>query len=216
MMVDADAPVDDAFIRTAIRGLRAPDHHPAFWSELAGELDAAQRVLVAQGHLVAPPEQPLVVQLPEARPERAPARPRTEQPRRRTEQPRRQVHVAAPTAAAPADTAPHPPRREPLRAGAPAHAAPAAAERIRAFGPGAPAAPRPKLVVDHDPAVVPQSLRRSSNAVLLAIAAAAATIALVAGLTLVRQRSDDGGAPPAEQPADTGAAALEEPATGSG
>ena len=46
---DLLAPTDDAFIRTAIRGLRPPEHHPAFWTELTNELDAAEEQLVAQG-----------------------------------------------------------------------------------------------------------------------------------------------------------------------
>ena len=93
----------------------------------------------------------------------------------------------------------------------PAHAAPAGAERVRAFTPG-PTSPRAEAVVRHDAAVVPQSLRRSSNAVLLAIAVAAAVVALVAGLTLVRQRSDAGGPTPSDEPTQPAAAVVGAPA----
>jgi hypothetical protein len=59
-------------------------------------------------------------------------------------------------------------------------------------------------VVVHDPALLPGAMRRRSNAVLVAVAAAGAALAAVAGLTLVRQRSGDASGPapePVEQPA---------------
>jgi hypothetical protein len=170
------APVDDAFIRTAIRGLRPPEHHPAFWGELSSELDALEGALAPAP--VRPTREPVPV--PEAAPEPQPE------------------PEPAPAPAAPA----HPPRRAPLRARPPAHAGPAAGpQRVRAFVDApAPSAPKPKLVVHHDAAVVPHSLRRSSNAVLLAIAVVAAVVALVAGVTLVRQRSETGGPSPSERP----------------
>lgn len=34
-----EQPADDAFVRTAIRGMRPPEHHPEFWDVLAGQLD---------------------------------------------------------------------------------------------------------------------------------------------------------------------------------
>jgi hypothetical protein len=188
------APIDDAFIRTAIRGLRPPDHHRAFWDDLGGELDAIAQVLVAQGLLVDQSVAPLVVELPHAA---APAA----QPQRPVEPPAR---AADPTLVRP--------RRQPLRAAPPAHVAPADAPRVRAFGPDPsgwahPGTPTvPEVVVRHDPAVVPRSLRRTSNAVLLAVAIAAAVVALVAGLSLVRQRADNAGpAPTPEAPQAVGA-----------
>lgn len=58
--------------------------------------------------------------------------------------------------------------------------------------PGA-AAPRRvlELVPDHSTALVPPALRRTSNLVLSAVAVAAAVMVVVAGTTLVRQRSGD-------------------------
>ncbi len=44
--------------------------------------------------------------------------------------------------------------------------------------------------------MVPRSLRRGSNAVLLVVALVAAVVALIAGLTLVRERAGDGGSAP--------------------
>ena len=193
------APMDDAFIRTAIRGLRAPDHHRAFWDDLGGQLDSITQVLIAQGLLVDHSVPPLVVELPQA------------------------VPAPAPIPEAVDGATVHAPRRQPLRAGPPAHAVAAGAPRVRAFGqpvagqapsgwaePGAPAESGPpadpEVVVRHDPAVVPRSLRRTSNAVLLAVALVAAIVAMVAGLSLVRQRSDTGGSPPpAEAPQTVGA-----------
>jgi hypothetical protein len=185
-------PVDDAFIRTAIRGLRAPEHHPAFWTELTGELDAVE---VAMAPHRAPVRAPAPVRVAAPEPEPVPVPEPAPEP----------VVELEPVAAA----AVHPPRREPLRARPPAHAAPAGeGERVRAFVP-APEAPTAKRrpVVHHDAAVVPQSLRRSSNAILLAIAVVAAVVALVAAVTLVRQRSDAGGPSPTEQPSADAAAA---------
>ena len=189
-------PVDDAFIRTAIRGLRAPEHHPAFWTELSGELDALE---VAMAPHRAPVRAPAPVRVAAPEPEPAPV-----------PEPAPEA-VVEPEPVPVAAAAVHPPRREPLRARPPAHAAPAGeGERVRAFVP-APEAPTTKRrpVVHHDAAVVPHSLRRSSNAVLLAVAVVAAVVALVAGLTLVRQRSDAGGPSPTEQPsADAAAASI--------
>ena len=51
------------------------------------------------------------------------------------------------------------------------------------------------LAVGPPSALVPRSLRRASNAVLLALAVVAAVVVIAAGLTLVRQRSDSGMGP---------------------
>lgn len=48
------------------------------------------------------------------------------------------------------------------------------------------------LVVDPPTALVPRSLRRTSNALLLLLAVVAAVLVVAAGLALVRQRSDSG------------------------
>jgi hypothetical protein len=48
-----------------------------------------------------------------------------------------------------------------------------------------------ELVPDHSTALVPPALRRTSNLVLSAVAVAAAVMVVVAGTTLVRQRSGD-------------------------
>lgn len=65
----------------------------------------------------------------------------------------------------------------------------------------APAAEAPAPRVRHDRATVPGALRKTSNAVLLAVAVLAVVVAAYAGLTLVKQRSD--AAAPAPVPAAT-------------
>ena len=208
------APDDDAFIRTAIRGLRPPEHHPAFWGELEGELDTVDGALAAEGRRAAPaeragpqpPAEPIVVQLPEAPPDPAPEP--TERRNRRSTWPLR----TPPTRRAASRSGPAPPPT-PLRRG-PSGSGPSGPVWPRARAPGPPArsgsaGTRPKLVVHHDPAILPESLRRTSNAILLAVATLAAVVALLAGLTLVRQRSDAGGVPPTEQPSQPAAAAPE-------
>lgn len=58
--------------------------------------------------------------------------------------------------------------------------------------------PLARLTIEHDAAALPQAMRRVSNAVLLAVALVALMVAMYAGLSLVRQRSE-GGAPPAAE-----------------
>jgi hypothetical protein len=66
------------------------------------------------------------------------------------------------------------------------------ADPATAPAPGVPAPRRVlELVPDHSTALVPPALRRTSNLVLSAVAVAAAVMVVVAGTTLVRQRSGD-------------------------
>ena len=58
--------------------------------------------------------------------------------------------------------------------------------------------PLERFSVRHDEATLPFSMRRTSNAVLIAVALAALVVAAVAGLSLVKQRNDVG-APPSVQ-----------------
>jgi hypothetical protein len=275
-----DAPEDDAFVRTAIRGMRPPDHHPEFWDGLAARIDGAEderRMDVAIG-----PPGSLDDVAPRARSGRRAAPRAPERPARRAA-PLRAAPVAQVAAAAAAmdamdPAAPGPPTEvlplpqhlpqaaapapqtaeadedpfgpivdhadgkerdlEPDAPTAPRHAArpPAApghrglpahdAPREQVFIPAAAAAttaaalagrgvrgvadPLAKLTVRHDPATMPRSMRRTSNAVLLGLAVLALVVALVAGLSLVRQRSDSS-APPA--PATSADQPVEEPAT---
>jgi hypothetical protein len=197
-------PDDDSLVRTAIRGLRVPAHHPDFWDQLAWQLDDAADEMVQQGLM----EETLRAALlePDA-PE--PTVHHVEDPWTESEEEAAAAHAAAlaghahasmdlyapvagpDAAAAPAPVTPeapaaleaHEPRRAPLRAS------------TRVFvdaPPGAAGAPR----VRHDPAVVPHALRRASNAVLLALVVAAAVLAVVAGLALVHSRSDAGPSTP--------------------
>jgi hypothetical protein len=191
-MSDLDLlPDDDSLIRTALRGLRVPPHHPDFWDQLAWQLDDAADEMA----------------LPElADPEPSPHH--VEDPWTDTEEAAAAAHAAAVAghgheamdlyapvaAAAPAvdltSVADHPPRREPLRATTRVFVdAPAAAPAPAA---GAARAAR----IGHDAAVVPRSLRSASNAVLLAVVVVGALIALLAGLALVHSRSDAGSPSP--------------------
>jgi hypothetical protein len=175
-------PDDDSLVRTAIRGLRVPAHHPDFWDQLAWQLDDAADEMAQQGLMEeAPPSALLEPELaePEPRPHHV------EDPWTDTEEAAVAAHAAAVATHEPPPVVPaveHPPRREPLRA----------TTRVFVEAPSAPAAGR----VRHDPAVVPRSLRSASNAVLLAVVVVAAVVALLAGLALVRSRSDAGSPSP--------------------
>jgi hypothetical protein len=214
-------PDDDSFVRAAIQGLRVPGHHPDFWDQLAWQLDDAADEMASEGLLQRAPEVPLIE--PElAEPEPSPHH--VEDPWTDSEAAAAAAHaaavaghghealdvygpaaepvyedddeelaVAAATRPQPRATAPrtpdHPARREPLRAGSP---------RVFVEAPVAAFAPAPR--VRHDAAVVPASLRRASNAVLLAVVVVAAVVAVMAGLALVRQRSNSGAPAPTEVP----------------
>jgi hypothetical protein len=52
------------------------------------------------------------------------------------------------------------------------------------------------LTIRHDEATLPGTMRRTSNIVLLAVAAVALAIAAVAGLKLVQRTVEDGAPPP--------------------
>jgi hypothetical protein len=186
-------PDDDSLVRTAIRGLRVPGHHPDFWDQLAWQLDDAADEMIEQGLM----EETLRAALLEpelAAPE--PSAHHVEDPWTATEDETIAAHAAAlalherpaapaPEAAVAGEAAEaHPPRREPLRA----------TTKVFVAAPETAAAP---ARVRHDAAVVPHSLRRASNLVLLAVAVAAAVLALVAGLALVHSRSDAGSPTPA-------------------
>jgi hypothetical protein len=206
-LTDADLlPDDDSFVRTAIQGLRVPTHLPDFWDQLAWHLDDALDEMTDQGLMEFAMRSTPVADL--AAPEPSPHHVEDPWP-----EPEPEVDLFAPVDEPvyedDDDEAPPPPRREPLRArdqvfvDAPTAVA-AAPKRM------ATAAPRFR----HDPAVVPMSLRRASNAVLLALAVLAAVLAVVAGLTLVHQRSDAGPATPSEQAShtsDPAAPALPDP-----
>jgi hypothetical protein len=179
-------PDDDSLVRTAIRGLRVPAHHPDFWDQLAWQLDDAADEMIQQGRM----EETLPAALLEpelAAPE--PSAHHVEDPWTEPEEEVIAAHAAAlalherpaPEVASAADL--HPPRREPLRA----------TTKVFVEAPEVPATP-PRM--RHDDAVVPHSLRRASNLVLLAVAVAAAVLALVAGLALVHARSDAGSPSP--------------------
>jgi hypothetical protein len=194
-------PEDDAFVRTAIRGMRPPEHEPSFWDRLAGELDAAED---ARGvaSVFGPPGS--LEELPAPRPRarertrsthRAPEHPPRRAPLRAT--PSGEVAIDAPTAAVPAAAAAPAAR---AAAQLPVHPAPARPipARVRAVDPMA------GMRVRHDPSTLPASMRRASNVVLLTIALAAVLVALIAGLSLLRSRSDSGapaGSPSAAAPA---------------
>jgi hypothetical protein len=66
-----------------------------------------------------------------------------------------------------------------------------------------------KLKVEHDSATLPFSMRSAANVVLLTIALMAIVVAVFAGLSLVRQRSDGAGPAPRERPVDVADAVLE-------
>ena len=208
-MNDVELPQDDAFVRTAIRGMQTPDHHPDFWDDLASMIDASEGpgTVTDPGldlALGAPrefemPGQPVprgrhVHARPAHRagdhaPRRAPLRavPLLPDPELAPAPAPTQVHIAAPTAAVPAAAAAG-------WAPAPAPSAPAsAAPIIRKV-----ADPLSKLKIEHDAATMPYSMRRTSNIVLLTVALAAVMVALFAGLSLVRQRSDSGAPAPVE------------------
>jgi hypothetical protein len=241
---ELDVPPDDAFVRTAIRGMQTPDHHPDFWDDLASLIDASEGPVVDAGldlALGAPRDFEMPVG-PTPRGRRVHARPAhragDHAPRRaplragpvahahavaadaefyvdreRDLDPdpgpdvdldpalepapaSRQVHIAAPTAAVPAAAAartpePEAPASSSVFATAAAAAAPARAVRRVAD-------PLSKLKIEHDAATMPFSMRRTSNIVLLTVALAAVMIAVFAGLSLVRQRSDSGAPAPLE------------------
>jgi hypothetical protein len=199
-MTDADLlPDDDSFVRTAIQGLRVPTHLPDFWDQLAWRLDDALDEMTGQGLMeFAVPAAAPDLAVPEPSPHHV------EDPWPEVE-PEPEVDLYGPVdepvyddedddelvAARPPEA---PARRAPLRAREPVFVdAPTAV------------APRPQRMagrpgrVHHDRAVVPMSLRRGSNAVLLALAVLAAAMAVVAGLTLVRQRSEGSAPAPSEQ-----------------
>ena len=185
-MSDLDLlPDDDSLVRTALRGLRVPAHHPDFWDQLAWQLDDANDEMTQQGLM----EETLRAALLEpelAAPEPSPHH--VEDPWTDSEEAVAAAHAAAIAVHEHPDAAPaveHPPRREPLRATA----------RVFVEAPAA-SAPAPQRV-RHDPAVVPRSLRRGSNAALLAAAVLAAIVVVVAALALVHSRSDAGSPPPA-------------------
>ena len=186
-------PDDDTLVRTAVRGMRVPAHHPDFWDQLAWQLDDAGDEMAQQGLM----EEALRAALLEpelAAPEPSPHH--VEDPWTDTEEAAAAAHAAAVAVhdhPAPAELVEHPPRREPLRA------------TTRVFVEAPAVAPAPPAV-RHDPAVVPRSLRRGSNAALLAAAVAAAILVVVAGLALVRSRSD--AAPPTPATTSSEAAAA--------
>jgi hypothetical protein len=67
------------------------------------------------------------------------------------------------------------------------------------------------MKVRHDAATLPASMRRASNVVLLTVGLAAVLVALIAGLSLLRSRSDSGapaGPPNPSAAASTGAGDL--------
>jgi hypothetical protein len=231
---DVEVPPDDAFVRTAIRGMQTPDHHPDFWDDLASLIDASEGPVVDAGldlALGAPRDFEMPVG-PTPRGRRVHARPAHRAvahahavaadaefyvDRERDLDPdpgpdvdldpdldpafepapaSRQVHIAAPTAAVPAAAAartpePEAPASSSVFATAAAAAAPARAVRKVAD-------PLSKLKIEHDAATMPFSMRRTSNIVLLTVALAAVMIAVFAGLSLVRQRSDSGAPAPLE------------------
>jgi hypothetical protein len=200
-MSEADLlPDDDSFVRTAIQGLRAPTHLPDFWDQLAWRLDDALDEMTDQG-------------LMEFAERDAPAPDLAEPEPHHVEDPwpepvESEIDLFGPVDepvyddeddAAGEPVAPRPPaRRAPLRA----------RDQVFVDAPTA-AAPAPRRMagrparVQQDRAVVPMSLRRASNAVLLVLALLAAVLAVVAGLTLVRQRSEAGSSTPSEQASDT-------------
>ena len=191
-------PDDDSFVRTAIQGLRVPVHGPDFWDRLAGQLDDAADDLVAQGLMEEVLRSALVADL--AQPEPSPHHVEDPWPEPevvgRAAEPDLQVDLFGPVdepvyedeyeedladeAAAYDPTYDEPDAREPIGEEDPR-------DLTRQW---TPAALAPTSRIRHDRAVVPRSLRRTSNAVLLALALLAAVLAVVAGLTLVHQRSD--------------------------
>lgn len=223
-MADLDErPPDDAFVRTAIRGMQIPDHDPDFWDRLAGGLDDVDEELeLEQGRLGA-------VGAPGALDgfddEGAGAgRAGGHRPRHVAQA---RAHRRAPLRAAPApvvDGGGHrPPDDRAVRAGgaagvpgtgwvqgqvhveAPTASVPAASAARPTGGGGrtvvrAVADPLSRFTIEHDPATLPRAMRRGSNAVLLALALVAVVVVLVAGLSLVRQRSDSGATVPQEEP----------------
>jgi hypothetical protein len=203
-MSELPSPEDDSFVTTAIRGLRIPAHNPDFWDHLAWRLDDAADEMVAEGLLEAvmprvrtraAARAPLPVDIegpddawPEPEPDLAPAPPPPPAPEPEVDLfgPIAEPDGAPVTEAFvfPSQGEAHAARTAPLRAGRP---------RVLVDAPSsAPlAAHRAEPVVQHDPAVLPQAVRSRTNAALVALAVLAAVVAVVAGLTLVRQRSDN-------------------------
>jgi hypothetical protein len=215
----ARGPEDDAFVRTAIRGMRPPDHHPDFWDALAGRLDAAEERAAHSESVEAvfgPPGSLDAEALrPKARERARPAHRAADHAPRRAPlravpapaAPPTQVHIDAPSAAVPAVAAAADAVREPAfrpAAIAATTAAAIAGKGVRSVDPLA------KLTVRHDAATLPHTMRRASNAVLVALALVAVVVAVVAGLSLVRQRSEDGAPVPLEQPGEPGDALLDD------
>jgi hypothetical protein len=207
-------PEDEAFVRSAIRCLRAPEHEPSFWDRLAGQLDAAEdarRIASVFGPTGS---------LEEIPPPRARPRDRARPAHRAADHPPREVPLRAgpppePPLAAPPEVAPDP---APAPAPAPAPTARPAAPARQVHVPAVPAAatarasvprvdPLAGLKVRHDPATLPASMRRASNVVLLTVGLAAVLIAVIAGLSHLRSRSDSGA--PATPSAPSAAPAIE-------
>jgi hypothetical protein len=203
-------PDDDAFVTTAIQGLRVPSHKPDFWDQLAWRLDDAADELVSEGLLqavmprsrsvtprhaapAAPPE-PVDIDAPAdawVEADRDPYGPIVGPIDDPFAAPPEEPATVAVARVAPI-AAPHEPRRTPLRSGT---------ARVLVDAPTA-ATPGParmaEPVIHHDPAVLPATLRRTSNALLVALAVAAAVVAVMAGLTLVKQRNDASAPTPSE------------------
>ena len=208
-MDPADLPPDDAFVRTAIRGMQTPDHHEEFWSRVAGVLDQVDDgrpfdgadPIGAPGSLDALSNERPAARHTASRPARRASHPPRRAPLRAAPPPRTpalagQVHIDAPTARVPAAAA--------AFAGASAGAA-AGAAAVRKV-----ADPLSKLRIEHDAATLPFSMRRTSNAVLLAVALAAVVVSVLAGLSLVRQRSESGAPTPVQQSAEVTEGVLED------
>jgi hypothetical protein len=222
-------PDDDSFVRTAIQGLRVPPHLPDFWDHLAHGLDDAFDEMAAAGLMEGSLREAPVPDL--AEPEPSPHHVEDPWP-----EPAHDPHPepfadrfaeAAVDLFAPVDEPVYEDddeyeedRADEAAAYDPAYDEPVDLEPPRSRGPrifvDAPAAATPTggrhvaapRRAHHDRAVVPMSLRRTSNAVLLAVALLAAVMAVVAGLTLVRQRSEDGAPPPSEQASEAAGTIL--------
>jgi hypothetical protein len=209
-------PEDDAFVRTAIRGMRPPEHHETFWDRLAGDLDAAEDA-GARGITATPAPQPAAAP---ARPRRAA---RADHPPRRAPlhaAPPQQVVVDTPAGAAPAAAPPATPAappsvpamlaaaaKAPPPGGTPPPRSRTGGRQAGGIRPNAPGLrkvdPLAGLRVRHDASTMPASMRRTANVVLLTVALAAILIVLIAGISLVRSRSDSS-APPAPPTPSTG------------
>jgi hypothetical protein len=220
-------PDDDSFVQTAIQGLRVPTHLPDFWDQLAAHLDDAFDEMTAEGRMAAlvvvpdlavPEPSPHHVEDPWPEPEHEPQPAAAAAPVSDpgfdlfgpVDEPVYEDDDEYEEDPADAAAAYDPAYDEPTRpvATAPRHRRdPLQARRSQVFV-AAPTggAPAPRRLaaaaqVHQDSAVVPMSLRRASNLVLLALAILAAVMAIVAGLTLVHQRSVAGPSTPSEHAA---------------